>query len=272
MRGSDRGPREGGDGQAASLLEVSTYDTVTVLTLNRPPANALSSAFLGLLREAFEGCAREPTRVVIIASALPTIFSAGADIRELRELDRAGAREFSARGQALWNDIEAFPKPVIAAVRGACVGGGCELAMACDLRVAGQSARFGQPEVNLGLVPGWGGTQRLPRLIGRTAALEMLLTGEPISADRALALGLVNRLVPDDQVLPEARRLADSLAGKPPLTLGMIKEAVRQSLERPLRKGLEVETGEFLDARATKDAQEGIQAFLEKRAPKFQGR
>ncbi|MDO8749728.1 MAG: enoyl-CoA hydratase-related protein [Dehalococcoidia bacterium] len=255
------------------VIELTISDGVALLTLNRPPVNALNQATLKEIAATLERCASDPhVRVVIIASAFPNVFSAGADLQELKGLRRPSEiREFAASGQAVCDQIESLPQPVIAAVRGVAPGGACELAMACDLRVAGQSARFGQPEVNLGFVPGWGGTQRLPRLIGRTAALELLMTGELITAERALALGLVNRVVPDDQVLAEARRIAEVLLTKPPKSLMWIKQAVHQGLDQSLRDGLALEAGLFSQSRATQDAQEGIQAFLEKRQPRFGG-
>ncbi len=255
------------------VIDLVIRDGVAALTLNRPPVNALNVATLNDLAASLDRCAGDThVRVVIIASAFPKVFSAGADLQELKEVRLpTEIHDFAARGQAVFDQIESLPQPVIAAVRGVAPGGACELAMACDLRVAGQSARLGQPEVNLGIVPGWGGTQRLPRLIGRSAALELLMTGEMITAERALALGLVNRVVPDDQVLAEAQRIAEMLLTKPPKSLAWIKQSVRQGLDQSLRDGLALEAGLFSQSRATQDAQEGIQAFLEKRQPRFGG-
>jgi len=252
-------------------INLAIRDGVAVLTLNRRPVNALSLAMLDDLSASLERCAGDShIRVVIITSAFAKVFSAGADLQELKGVRLpAEIHDFAARGQAVCDQIESLPQPVIAAVRGVAPGGACELAMACDLRVAGQSARLGQPEVNLGIMPGWGGTQRLPRLIGRTAALELLMTGEMITAERALALGLVNRVVADDQVLAEAQRIADILLTKPAKSLTWIKQSVHQGLDHSLLDGLALEAALFSQSRSTQDAQEGIQAFIEKRQPRF---
>lgn len=256
----------------SSLVDFSAHDGVVVLTLNRPPINALSHAVLDELRAALERCAVDSqAQAVVITSALSNVFSAGADLQELKELTPKDLQGFVACGQELFSYMESTPKPIVAAVRGVAMGGGCELALACDLRVAGQSARFAQPEVNLGLIPGWGGTQRLPRLIGKTVGLEMVLTGESISADRALAVGLVNKVVPNNQVLDEAQRVAQTLASKSPLALAMIKKAVHLGMDLSFQGGVEMEATFFLEAAATRDAHDGIQTFLEKRRPNGRG-
>jgi len=255
------------------FVALTVKDSIALLTLNRPPVNALSRALIDEAREA-AGRAMEDARarVLVIASALPKSFSAGADIQELAALDAAGSAAFAERGQGLYDLLESAPKPVIAAVRGVAFGGGCELALACDLRVAGTGAGFALPEVSLGIMPGWGGTQRLPRLTGKTAALEMMMTGKPVPASRALELGLVNRVVPDDEVLDEALRLAAVLASKPPRSLALIKQAVREGAPLPLPDALALERELFVEAMATADAREGIEAFLQKRPPRFHGR
>ncbi|MBI4310295.1 MAG: enoyl-CoA hydratase/isomerase family protein [Chloroflexi bacterium] len=255
-----------------SFLQVTVRDGVAAIKLNRPPVNALSKRFLAEIQGALETCASdEDVRAIVIGTGLAKTFSAGADLTEMKGLQDEGARSYIEQGQALFSLIESVRQPVIAAVSGVALGGGCELAMACDLRVAGQSARFGQPEVDLGLVPGWGGTQRLPRLVGRTLAMEMMLTGEPIPAEQALAVGLVNRVVPDDHVADEALRMACTLASKSAVAVSRIKHAVHRGAEMPLHKGLELERGLFMEARQSRDAQEGISAFLEKRPPRFAG-
>ena len=255
-----------------SYLEITSEGEITVIALNRSPVNAMSRALMGQLAAAVEGCEAEPsTRAVVIASSLTQMFSGGADIRELEGLDEAGCREFVQLGQGLFNRIEEMSLPVIAAIQGPCVGGGCELAMACDLRVAGHSARFTQPEVNLGVVSGWGGTQRLPRLIGKTRGMELLLLGTPISAEEALTFGLVNRLVPDKEVLTTAITLAQQLLVHSSSALASVKEAVQQGLRVSAAEGLEVERDCYIKAFATKDAREGIRAFLEKRSARFTG-
>ena len=253
-----------------SHLDISSQEGVTVIRLNRPPVNAINTAFTQQLSTAFDACASDgAVRAIVISSAVPGIFSGGADIRELHGLDQAGCKIFVERGQALFDRIEGLPKPVIAAINGACVGGGAELAMACDLRVAGHSARFGQPEVNLGVVPGWGGTQRLPRLVGKTRSMEMLMLGETVPAEAALSMGLVNQVVTDEEVLSTAIALARKLLGKSPIALSAVKRAVQQGLGQSLAEGLKVEAECYLKAYGSGDSQEGIRAFLEKRAPRF---
>src|SRR3972149_2520658 len=171
---------------AAALFSIALADRIAVLTMERPPVNAMSRAFMGNLETGLAHAAADPAvRAIIITSALPGMFSGGADIRELEGLDAAGCAAFIALGQGLFTRVGEIPKPILAAINGVCLGGGLELSMACDLRIAAESARFGQPEVNLGVVSGWGGTQRLPRLVGRTRALQMLVVGDPTSAAAA---------------------------------------------------------------------------------------
>jgi enoyl-CoA hydratase/carnithine racemase len=254
-------------------LELSVRGNVAVVTLNRPPVNALSRALLGQLKDTLkESAGRPEARVIVLASALPKAFSAGADIQELVWLDEAQSADFTALGHSVCNYIEALPKPVIAAVRGIAFGGGCEVAMACDLRIAGASASFALPEINLGIIPGWGGTQRLPRLVGKTAALEMMMTGTPVPAAQALSIGLVNRVVADEEVLNEAVSLGELRAAKPPIALALAKRAVHEGAEVFPQDALVAEQGLFAQVRNTQDAQEGIEAFLEKRKPRYQGR
>ena len=255
-----------------TYVTVSTEDGVAVISLDRPPVNAMNREFVDQLGATLDRCAEDATvHAIVVGSELPTVFSGGADIREIDTLDEAGGEEFIRRGQALMNLLEALPKPTIAAVRGAAVGGGCELAMACDLRVAGTSSRFGQPEVNLGILPGWGGSQRLPRLLGKTRAMEILMVGEEITAETALTIGLVNWLVPDGEVLPAAIGLARKLSTKSPTALAAIKGAVHGGAHRPLDDGLKIEAQRYRDAFASADAREGIRAFLGKRPPRFTG-
>ena len=186
-------------------------------------------------------------------------------------MDEAACRSFVEYGQGLMNRMEAVPKPIIAAVSGACVGGGCEMAMACDLRVAGLSARFAQPEVNLGVLPGWGGSQRLPRLVGKTRAMQMLMLGEALSAETALEIGLVNCVVSDEDVLPMTMDLARQLMDKSPTALASIKRAVQERSHQTLEDGLAMEARRYHEAFGSTDAREGMSAFLEKRKPRFAG-
>ncbi len=255
-----------------TAITVATDGPISTVTLSHKPSNVLSSAVLMELDRALgtlEPAA--PVRVVILTAA-GRFFCPGADIKELAKL--GGARQgtdFSTRGQALLNRIERFDKPVIAAITGACLGGGLELAMACHMRVAAAGVSMGLPEIKLGLIPGFGGTQRLSRIIGPSKAAEMILTGETISSEDALALGLVNRVVPAAEVLPEATQIANKVATMGPLATQAALRAIRSGLDSPLAEGLSRESQLFGELCGTTDMQEGLQAFLEKRAPKFTG-
>jgi enoyl-CoA hydratase/3-hydroxyacyl-CoA dehydrogenase len=209
------------------------------------------------------------TRVLVIASANPMLFCAGADIKAFTRMDREGAQSLAREMHALLREFERSSIVTIAAVGAVAYGGGCELAMGCDFRIAGDSASFGQPEIDLGIIPGFGGTQRLPRLIGEAKALEMNLTGRPIAADEAYELGLVNRLVPDQELIDTALSWARELAGKPPVAVGLIKQV---SAAGDLDAGIAAEQQAFAQAFGSEDAAEGIAAFLAKRAPEFKGR
>ncbi|MEK6666712.1 MAG: enoyl-CoA hydratase-related protein [candidate division NC10 bacterium] len=258
---------------AAALVSLAVADRLAVLTMERPPVNAMSRAFMSELEAGLQQAAADPAvRVIIVTSRLPGMFSGGADIRELEGLDAVGCAAFIALGQGLFTRVGEIPKPILAAINGVCLGGGLELSMACDLRIAAESARFGQPEVNLGVVSGWGGTQRLPRLVGRTRALQMLMLGDQISADEALAMGLVNRVVPDDMLIAEATAVARRLAAKSPVALAKVKETVVRGLALPLAQGLSEEARCYAEAYRADDAKEGIRAFLEKRPARFPGR
>ena len=255
-------------------IEVAREGRLATVTVNRPEKlNTLTQATIDELRTAFEELGADAeVGGVILTGAGEKAFVAGADIGELNDLGPVAAREHALRGQALCRTIETLGKPVVAAVQGFALGGGCELAMACTLRVAGEKARFGQPEVKLGLIPGFGGTQRLGRLVGRGSALELLLTGEMIDAREAHRLGLVNRVVPQDQVMEEARTLMASILERAPLAVRYTLEATHQGLEMPLEDGLRLEANLFAVTFATEDKVEGTRAFLEKRPPVFRGK
>lgn len=254
-----------------SYLSLDIQDGVAVVTMSRAPVNALNREFVAEISEAAQQCESDRScRAIVIASGLPKVFCAGADIRELDKSRGSPDGSFIRLGQGLMDRLEALAKPIIAAIRGVAVGGGCELAMACDLRVAGASAIFGQPEVNLGVLPGWGGSQRLPRLIGKTRALELMLTGDTISAEEALRLGLVNVVAPDEEVLGAAKELAGKLAAKSSTGMAGVKRAVQEGLSLSIAEGLQVEAKRFQEVAQAPDAGEGIAAFLEKRQPKFQ--
>ncbi len=247
---------------------------IAVVTVNRPKVlNALNAATIAELSRAFAELKSDDTvRVVILTGAGEKSFVAGADISELAAQGGASAQATAHAGQAAFAQIEHLGKPVIAAVNGFALGGGCELAMSCTLRLAADSARFGQPEVNLGLIPGYAGTQRLPRLVGKGIALDLLLTGRMVKADEALAIGLVNRVVPAAELLAAARTLAGELATKPPRSLEYILTAVHRGVDLPLDAGTELEASLFGVVSSTEDMHEGTSAFLEKRQATFTGK
>ncbi len=244
------------------------------ITVQRPEVlNALNRETLAELEQAVERVeADEKIRALIITGAGDKAFVAGADIGELSRIPSAAEGErLAVRGQELFSRIEEMSKPVIMAINGYALGGGCELAMSGDILIASEKARFGQPEVNLGVIPGYGGTQRLTRLVGKTTAKYLCLTGEMISAEEALQLGLVQKVVPHDQLLEEARKLAKLLAQKAPIAMKYIKKAVNQGAETDLKSGLRLEAAYFGLSFDTQDRREGMKAFLEKRTPQFRG-
>ena len=256
-------------GWEEQLVKLETRGRVAVAWLDHPPANALSPATVDALRRAWEAVEGSDVRALVIASANPKLFCAGADIKAFTAMDEASGRAYVAGTHELLRAFERSALVTIAAVNGLALGGGCELAMACDLRVAAASARFGQPEIKLGIIPGFGGTQRLARLVGPAKALELNLVGEPIRAEEAQALGLVNRVVPNEELLGTALELAETLAAQAPLAVAAIK---RVSAHAELDAGIAAEQAAFADVFASADAREGIAAFLEKRSPDFQGR
>lgn len=249
-------------------------DAVRILTVDRPDKlNALNRQTLAALDDAFAAAAEDPqVRAVVLTGSGAKAFVAGADIAEMNALTAIEGREFSLLGQRLMRRIERLPKPVVAMVNGYALGGGLELAMACHLRIAADSARLGQPEVNLGLIPGFGGTQRLLRLAGRAAALELCLGGAPVDAARALQLGLVNRVVPAAELEAETMKLAGQLAAAAPLALRGVLDAIVLGGECGLEEGLQFETAQFALLFASEDMREGTSAFLDKRKPQFQNR
>jgi enoyl-CoA hydratase len=254
-------------------LEVANRGAVRIITVNRPDKlNALNRDTLNELTLAFTQAAQDDAvRAVVLTGAGEKAFVAGADIAEMNGYSSVQAQSFSRTGQRLMSTIERLGKPVIARVQGFALGGGMELAMACHLRVASEKAKFGQPEINLGLIPGFGGTQRLLRLAGRGAALELCLTGAPIGAQRAYELGIVNRVVAPEALDETVDALADQLAAAAPLAAAGILDAVLQGGETALDQGLEFETQGFALTFATEDMREGTRAFLEKRKAAFKG-
>jgi enoyl-CoA hydratase len=255
-------------------LELGNRGAVRTIVVNRPDKlNALDRQTLNELTLAFAQAAQDDAvRVVVLAGAGEKAFVAGADISEMSGCSSVQAQAFSRAGQRLMSSIERLGKPVIARVQGFALGGGMELAMACHLRVASEKAKFGQPEINLGLIPGFGGTQRLLRLAGRSAALELCLTGTPLNAQRAYELGIVNRVVAPEALDETVEALADQLAAAAPLAAAGILDAVLQGGETSLDQGLEFETQGFALMFSTEDMREGTRAFLEKRKAAFKGR
>lgn len=246
------------------------HNGVQLIRLNRPDAhNALRTALLGELATALAAAQANDQIQVVVLSGSDKVFAAGADVREMAELDAVGLWK-DPRPQH-WQAIRHFPKPLIAAVNGYCLGGGLELAMHADCIIAGENAQFGQPEINLGIIPGAGGTQRLVRTVGKSLAMKLILSGEFIGAREALAAGLVAEVSQPELTLKRATSLAETMAGKSPIALRLAKEAILASFETPLQQGLELERKAFLFLAASEDRQEGINAFLEKRPPQFKG-
>jgi enoyl-CoA hydratase len=251
------------------LVEVDA--PIAVLTLNRPRVlNALSPELMSEVGDALRRLdADDPVRAVVITGG-DRVFAAGADIGDMAE--RTAVEQLLRDQTGRWSAVTSMTKPLIAAVNGYALGGGCELALMCDVIVAGDSARFGQPEINLGIIPGSGGTQRWPRTAGKYVAMEVNLGGQPVTAQRAYQLGLVNRVVPAELTIEVARRMARELATKPPLAVRLAKESINQALETPLTQGLGIERKNFYFLFSTEDQKEGMRAFLEKRKASFKGR
>lgn len=253
-----------------SLVEYSLDDAVAVLTLNRPPVNALSSALAADLAAAVEQAADPAVRAVVVTGS--PHFAAGADITELQAAAAGDDKALASDLLRALNALERLRKPVVAAVRGFALGGGLELALACDFRYLAEDARVGVPEIKLGIYPGAGGTQRLPRLIGLAKARDLIYTGRHVRADEALAIGLADRVVPTDEVAATAMEAARGLAAGATVAIGAAKRAINGGVGRSLKKGLEMEAEGFLQCLATEDAREGLAAFLEKREAAFKGR
>jgi enoyl-CoA hydratase len=256
-------------------LLVRLDDATAVLTINRPEQrNALDEALLRLLREVVDELAGDAgVRAVVLTGAGDRAFCAGADIRHMQTMDEHRAREWGHWGHATFGALEALPMPVIAAINGVAVGGGCELALACDFRFATKSAQIGQPEIKLGLIPGWGGTQRLPRVVGQALAKDLVLTGRLMPADEALRVGLVGGVAPDAAATLElAMVYARQFAALPPLAVGYAKRAIDGGTDLPLRDGCALEVESFGRTFATADRSEGLAAFIEKRPARFTGR
>lgn len=256
-----------------TFVLVDKQDRIAWVTLNRPDKlNALNNVLLKELECELVGLEHDPeVGVIVFTGAGEKAFVAGADISELKDLDSATAREQALKGQAVFNRIAAMPKPTIAAVNGFALGGGCELALACHIRIASEQAKFGLPEVSLGIIPGYGGTQRLSRLVGSGVALDLILSGDMVSAQDALRMGLVSRVFPKDELKAGAEKLAKTILSRGPLALQRAITAVFEGLEMPLEQGLQFEAALFGLLAASQDMKEGMGAFLEKRAAQFKG-
>ena len=249
-------------------------DAIVYVTINRPKVlNALNTATMGELRTVFTQVKDDrEVRVVILTGAGEKSFVAGADISELQKNNPVEAKEYTHRGQAVLDVIENLGKPVIACINGFALGGGCEIAMACTMRLASENAKLGQPEVKLGIIPGYGGTQRLPRLLGKGLAMQLLLTGEMITAQEAYRIGLVNEVVPSAQLIARGEAIARSIIKNAPIAVQYCLEAVNHGMEMTLKEGLFLEATLFSVSCATEDKKEGTTAFLEKRAANFTGK
>jgi len=257
-------------------IRTDVADRIAVLTIDHPPVNSFNTRVLTELTEAVDQLlGDDEVKAVVITGGGTNAFIAGADIPEIQALldepedGYAVARQFIKGGQSLFLKIERATKPVIAAINGYCLGGGLELAMACHMRICSDRARLGQPEVNLGIIPGWGGTQRLPRIVGKGKAIEMILTGDMITAQEAYRVGLVNRVVPAGAVLKEARGLARKIVSKSRFPIAAALRAVSEGLQATIEDGLSIEADQFVGLADSEDIREGVSAFLEKRQPQF---
>ena len=255
-------------------VKVAAEDRLAIVTIDHRPVNALNRQTLQELGQALDGIRAEPgVKAVIVTGAGSLAFVAGADIKEVAEIGSVeAAKAMASLGQSVFLKLQRLGKPVIAAINGVCLGGGLELAMACHLRISGDRVRFGQPEISLGIIPGWGGTQRLPRLIGRAKAIEWILTGDMVMAQEAFRLGLVNQVVPQDQVLKVAKDLARKIVSKGAVAVTRALQAIEEGLNLSLEQGLAKEAEAFAVVAGTDDSREGVKAFLEKRQPQFKDR
>ena len=252
------------------MIDVSREGHTVILTINNPPMNVLNSELLNELGGVLDNIKNDDSLAVIITGE-GRAFVAGADIKEMMDMNPEEARRFAGIGQSVFNKIEHLPKPVIAAVNGFALGGGTELAMSCDIILASEKAKFGQPEVALAVIPGFGGTQRLPRIVGRNIAKELIYSGNIIGADEAYRIGLANRLLPPEELMEAAKKLSDTMSKKGPMAVRLAKEAINGGLDMTLSEGLQLEAEKFSDLFNSYDQKEGMDAFVNKRKPEFRG-
>jgi len=252
------------------MIDISRDGNIVILTINNPPMNVLNSELLKELGGVLDSIRNDDSLAVIITGE-GRAFVAGADIKEMMDMNPEEARHFAGIGQSVFNKIEHLPKPVIAAVNGFALGGGTELAMSCDIILASEKAKFGQPEVALAVIPGFGGTQRLPRIVGRNIAKELIYSGNIINAAEAYRIGLANRLLPPEELMEAAKKLADTISKKGPAAVRLAKEAINGGLDMTLGEGLEYEASKFSECFETYDQKEGMDAFVNKRKPEFHG-
>lgn len=251
----------------SQYITYSIENKIATITIANPPANALSAQVMAELNKALDELAVNGETMVVIITGSGKFFSAGADIKEISALASPG--KFSADGQQLLNKIQYYEKPVIAAVNGFCLGGGLELAMACHIRMVSEQAKLGQPEINLAIIPGFGGTQRLPRIVGRAKAIQMILTGDMINANEAHSIGLVDRVTSEAELMKVATNLGEKIASKSLPAISLALKAINEGLDHLFMDGLIIESRAFSKIFETEDAREGLSAFLEKRQPKF---
>lgn len=251
-------------------LIIEKKDVIGIIRINRPESlNALNIETLGEIRDAVTLLNNDEDIKVLIFTGEGKAFIAGADIKQMKDMNEDEAGEFCSLGQKIFDIIENLDKPVIAAVNGFALGGGCELSMACDIRIASENAKFGQPEVNLGIIPGFGGSQRLPRLVGKSIAKELIFTGDIIDAQTALHIGLANKVVAAENLLEEALAMAQKIAYKGPVAILIAKSVINRGMETDLAKGLAIERDGFVQCVASGEAKEGMEAFVEKRKPNW---
>ncbi len=252
-------------------IDIEVNDYIGLITINRAEAmNAMNSEVIGELNSAVKKRVDDDkVGVIIITGAGEKAFVAGADIKAMQQMSSRQALEFSREGQEMTMTIENSPKPVIAAINGFALGGGCEIALACDIRIAAENAKFSQPEVALGIIPGWGGTQRLPRLIGKGRSIELIAGGQMIDAEEALRIGLVNHVVPQDQLMDKARSLAQTILRNGPAAVGAAIRCIHKGFDQTLENALDIELNEFSELFETDEQREGTTAFVEKRKPNF---